>query len=157
MTKLRGLRSTSRLLQYSRGDVMYSTGNRVRNILTTTCGARWVLEISGRGHFIKCVVVQPLGCIPEPIQNNIESKLQLKNKLKNKLIKIKLDKQLRPQSRYPHSAQSWLVQTAVHGHRAPHQTGLRSRGTVTDVATQLRTPIFSLKSRQNERFEILAC
>ena len=44
--KVEGLRSTHWLLQNSHGDVKYSIGNTVNNILMTTYGARWVLEIS---------------------------------------------------------------------------------------------------------------
>ena len=37
---------------------MYSIGNIVNNIVTTTHGARWVLETLGREeHFIKYMIV----------------------------------------------------------------------------------------------------
>lgn len=31
----------------------------------TMSGARWVLEVLGGGHFVKCVIVQPLYSTPE--------------------------------------------------------------------------------------------
>ena len=42
VTKVKGLRSTSLLLQNSHGDVKYSIGNIVNNILITMYGVRWV-------------------------------------------------------------------------------------------------------------------
>ena len=39
---VKGLRSTNQLLQCSHGDVKYSTGNALNNILITTYGVRWV-------------------------------------------------------------------------------------------------------------------
>ena len=45
--KVEGLRSTHWLLQNSHGDVKYSIGNRVNNILITMCGVRRVRDLSG--------------------------------------------------------------------------------------------------------------
>ena len=44
--EVRGLRSTNWQLQNIHGDVKYSIGNIVSNIVMTVYGARWVLEIS---------------------------------------------------------------------------------------------------------------
>ena len=49
------LRNRNWQLPNSQGDVKYSTGNTVNNIVTTMCGAEWVLEISG-GHFVKYMI-----------------------------------------------------------------------------------------------------
>ena len=40
--KVKGLRSADGLLQNGHGDVKYSIGNTVNNILITTYGVRWV-------------------------------------------------------------------------------------------------------------------
>ena len=47
MKKVKGLRSTNWLLQNSQGDVKYSIGNIVTNVVITTSGIRWVLDSSG--------------------------------------------------------------------------------------------------------------
>ena len=46
MKKVKGLRRKNCQLQNSHRDVKYSIGNRVNNIVTTTYGARWVLDLS---------------------------------------------------------------------------------------------------------------
>ena len=51
---MKGLESTNWKLQNSHGDVKYSTGNTVNNIVITMCGARWMLEIS-RGNTLSSV------------------------------------------------------------------------------------------------------
>ena len=53
---VKGLRSTNWQSQNSHGDVKYSLGKRVNNIVITLCGARRVLEISG-DHFVKHMIV----------------------------------------------------------------------------------------------------
>ena len=50
--KVKGLRSTDWELQNSHGDVKYSLGNIVNNIVITMYGARWVLDLFG-GPFCK--------------------------------------------------------------------------------------------------------
>ena len=45
--KVKGLRSTNWWLQNSDGDVKYSTGNRVNNIVLAMYRIRWVLGLSG--------------------------------------------------------------------------------------------------------------
>ena len=50
--KVKGLRSTGWHLQSSHGDVKYSIGNIINNIVITMYGARWLLEIS-RGPLYK--------------------------------------------------------------------------------------------------------
>ena len=45
--KMKGLRSTNWQLQNSHGDVKYSIGNIVNNIVITVCGVRRTLELSG--------------------------------------------------------------------------------------------------------------
>ena len=47
MKKVKGIRSTDWYLQNNHGDIKYSIGNIVNNILINMCGARWVLEILG--------------------------------------------------------------------------------------------------------------
>ena len=42
-----GLRSTNWSLQNSHGDVKYSIGNIVNNIVITVYGVRWVLDLLG--------------------------------------------------------------------------------------------------------------
>ena len=44
---MKDLRRTECLLQNSHGDVKYSVGDVVDNIVITMYGARWVLKISG--------------------------------------------------------------------------------------------------------------
>ena len=44
---MRVLRSTNQQLQNSHGDVKYSIGNTVNNILITMYGVRWVQDLSG--------------------------------------------------------------------------------------------------------------
>ena len=53
---VKGLRSTNWQLQSSHGDVNYSVGNIVNNIVVTMYGARWILEISG-GTLCKYMIV----------------------------------------------------------------------------------------------------
>ena len=45
MGKIKRLRSTNWQSQNSRGDVKYSIGNTVNNIVITMYGARWVLKM----------------------------------------------------------------------------------------------------------------
>ena len=45
--KVKGLSSTNRSLQNDQGDIKYSIGNIVINIVITTNGVRWVLDSSG--------------------------------------------------------------------------------------------------------------
>ena len=47
MKKVKGLRSTNWWLQNSDGDVKYSTGNTVNNIVIAMYRIRWVLDLSG--------------------------------------------------------------------------------------------------------------
>lgn len=47
--RVKGLKSTHWQSQNSQGDVKYGTGNRVDNIEITMYGARWVLDLWGRG------------------------------------------------------------------------------------------------------------
>ena len=47
MRKVKGLRSTNWYLENSYGDIKYSIGNIVNNILITINVSRWVLAISG--------------------------------------------------------------------------------------------------------------
>ena len=47
MKKVKGLKSTDWQLQNSRGDVQYSTGDIVTNLVINMCGARWALDLSG--------------------------------------------------------------------------------------------------------------
>ena len=56
MKKLKRSSSTDWKLQNSHGDVKYSIGNIVNNIVITTYGAKCILEIS-RGHFVKSMIV----------------------------------------------------------------------------------------------------
>ena len=44
---MKGLRNTNWQLPNSRGDVKYTIGNIVSNIVITLHGARWVMDISG--------------------------------------------------------------------------------------------------------------
>ena len=54
--KVKGFRSTNWYLQNSHGDVKYSLGNMVNNIVITMYGATWLLEISV-GHFLSYINV----------------------------------------------------------------------------------------------------
>ena len=45
--KVKGLSSTNRSLQNDQGDIKYSIGNIVINIVITTNGVRWVMDSSG--------------------------------------------------------------------------------------------------------------
>ena len=61
--KMKRLRSTHWQSQNSYGDVKYSIGNIVTNIIIVY-GARWVLDLSG-GSLVNYINVQPLCYIPE--------------------------------------------------------------------------------------------
>ena len=56
VTKLKGWRSTDWQLQNSHADVKCSAGNRVKIVVITMCGARWVLETWGE-HIVKYLIV----------------------------------------------------------------------------------------------------
>ena len=56
MKSVKGLGSTDGQLQNSRGDVKYSTGSIVNNVVITMYGAGLVLEISGE-HFIRYMII----------------------------------------------------------------------------------------------------
>ena len=56
MKKVKGLRSANWQLQNSAGDEKYSPGNMANGTVIATCGARWVLEITGE-QFVKYITV----------------------------------------------------------------------------------------------------
>ena len=62
--KLKGLRSTNWLLKNSHGDVQYSIGNIVNNILITMYGVRWIWNLWGWS-LSKLHNIQPLRCTPD--------------------------------------------------------------------------------------------
>lgn len=62
--RVKGLRSTHCQLQNSHGDVKYSAGTIVNNIIMTMYSARWVLELLG-DHFMNYMNVYPLHCVLE--------------------------------------------------------------------------------------------
>ena len=68
----KGLRSTNWQLQNCHGDVKYSTGNIVNNIVITMCGARWVMKLL-QGTL--CKEYDCLANMLKLIQNNFECKL----------------------------------------------------------------------------------
>ena len=62
MKQMKGLRSTDWLLQNSHGNVNYSIGNTVSDIVITVHGARWIFEILGvfeifEINFVKFMIV----------------------------------------------------------------------------------------------------
>ena len=55
--KVKGLKSKDWWLQNSHRDIKYSIGNIVNDIVITTYGIRWVLEIFRGDHLVKYMIV----------------------------------------------------------------------------------------------------